>query len=269
MGPPKFLALLLAAVVACTPVPAIGRTHNQAGQTVRACTFNVWRHLPPAANARDIDRLADSCGLIAMQETNRDSRAQLTPPGWALARPTRARGLAITYRPGTWTLGASGAVLAERSDTFPGDTRWFTWARFRAKATGLALTVIDAHSVPHVELNGHPRRLPRIAVYRRWLEVLGGLVRAQPGPVLVLGDFNVAAGPDCRVRFRWFPCTWAPRVGLANVWHVLGGGRGTHGRRTIDYALDRGRRTTPLTRRVLSGYRSDHRPVVVRYRLTR
>jgi endonuclease/exonuclease/phosphatase (EEP) superfamily protein YafD len=142
------------------------------------------------------------------------------------------------------------------------------WARFTARATGAGLTVVDVHAIPHVDDHGRPRHLPRQALYRRWLIRLGELVDSRAGPVLVLGDFNVDTGADCRHRYYWFPCAWSGRHHLTNVWRPWGEGRGTHGRRTIDYVMDRGRHLTPLSRYVLTGYASDHRPVVTRYRLS-
>jgi endonuclease/exonuclease/phosphatase (EEP) superfamily protein YafD len=251
-----FLALIVALVPGPLRAPA---------PSFHACTFNLWRELPARTLRREVAELAPDCALMGLQE----ARVLGVPAGWAAVRATRAPSQPILYRTDTWAREASGAVLGHRSDLFRSATRWLVWARLRYRPTGQRLTVVDVHAIPHVEYRGHPRPLPRLALYRRWMIRLGELVDRTRGPVLVLGDFNVAHGPDCRVGWYWFPCRWAPRHRLVNVWDALGGGRGTHGRRTIDYALDRGRKISPVSRHVLFGFPSDHRPVVVRYSLSR
>jgi endonuclease/exonuclease/phosphatase (EEP) superfamily protein YafD len=253
------LLVFLALVVALLLPP-------DTAEGAQVCTYNTHVTLPAGVVHRDLVRLAPRCGLLGLQEAwHRPTRTLRLGPAWGLARAQRAPGTPITWRRAWWAYQAQGAVLGHRSHLFPSATRWATWVRLRHRPDGAVVTVVNWHAIPHVEQGGRPRALPRLALYRLGMIRLGRLVEsaARHGSVLVLGDFNVDARRD--QGWRYFPRAWAPRHRLTTVWRALGVHRGTLGRRAVDYTMDRGP-WRPVSRYVL-GLHSDHRALVVRYRV--
>ena len=95
-------------------------------------------------------------------------------------------------------------------------------------------------------------------------------------PVFSTGDLNVNHRKDRLVRARIFPYRSLGRVGARASWEVLGlPRRGTHvlpngnDTRLIDSVWYlRLRKVAPVQQHILGGYFSDHRPVMVKFRVT-
>ena len=142
------------------------------------------------------------------------------------------------------------------------------WVRLRDRGTGAVFFVINLHLVPDVERRGHPvvRRPARLALYRQQMTAMLKLVDRfkSIGPVMVTGDFNVAARTDATVKNPTFPYALGQAHGLYSNWRVLGyPRRGTHGHRHIDYVWATTASVLPVAQTILAKYGSDHSPVVV------
>lgn len=224
----------------------------------RVTTYNTLKSRTGAAVHRDLLRLAGRSDVIVLQETARRSWVTAVPGFVAVRASGAGAGRPILFRAARYELAARGTVLAQ---WFPIHRR-STWVRLFDRMTGRPLTVVDYHGLPHVELAGHPRALPRVAAYARSLARLAALLGVLPGPLIVGGDWNVNRWSDRRVRWHGFPAAWQarhPRLRDADRFHS----RGTLGRRTVDYLFSR--ELSPVALRVGRGFGSDHRPVTVTF----
>ncbi len=158
--------------------------------------------------------------------------------------------------------------------------KYVNYVQLRDEVTGQTVYVLNNHAVPSVQAKdgsaneAYPKRLE---LYRKHMAGLKSLVtelRATGATVFVTGDLNVNYRKDRVVRDKIFPWYNLRQVGVVASHEALGEPRlGTHVRsgddtRLIDYvSYMRHASVTPVSQRVLTGYRSDHRPIVVDFSL--
>jgi endonuclease/exonuclease/phosphatase family metal-dependent hydrolase len=147
--------------------------------------------------------------------------------------------------------------------------RMVTWVRFQERSTGCHFYVVNTHF-------DHESQPAREASARLLLDRARDFEPALP--VLLLGDFNAAAGEnpvyDLLVEGDAFVDTWRalrlpePELG---TFHGFRGVEGARGRGRIDWILTRGPVTTLSSEIVTfargTQYPSDHFPVTARVRL--
>lgn len=155
--------------------------------------------------------------------------------------------------------------------------KYVNGVHLRDRLTGRHVYVLNNHTVPTVQTGeGLPnKRLPaRLGIYRKHMQGLQEIVsrlRRTGAAVLVVGDLNVNYRSDRRTRPRLFPYTRLGAVGMRSSFEARLPRRGTHvlrrsggSQRLIDYVYVMRRRGSPaLDNRIMGGFRSDHRPVVV------
>lgn len=245
------LALVVSTIAVVTPGP----TTRDAPVPLVVTTLNVHETLGPARARHDLARAYVGSDLVLTQEMGRRRARDLIPDRFGVWQPRDAAQLAVAWRRSTLTFRGGVILLAHRSHLFRSATRYALAARFRTPA-GRCLVAVDVHSIPHVEINGHPRRLPRITLVQKFttrLRAFSTVVRA--GCALIIGgDWNVDGYADRRVRYRYFP---AVQLGaLDSTWGLFPGRRGTLGARSVDgFYLDR---LDALGFRVVGGTYSDH-----------
>ncbi|WP_370247749.1 hypothetical protein [Nocardioides sp.] len=212
--------------------------------------------------------------------------------GGYMPAPAVPGGTPILYDARRFRLLRSGTVQVTK-DTFVGQAgagpatiraKFINWITVRDLATGRSFSVLNNHAVPTVQGKGGGanRRMPkRLAIYSKHMAGLAALITQLRedggGSVFVLGDFNVNYRLDRQVKDPVFPYAHLTPLGLAANWERLGlPSRGTHtlkggnDTRLIDYVWsDQRAMLTPLTQEILEGFRSDHRPVVVTFQLSR
>jgi endonuclease/exonuclease/phosphatase (EEP) superfamily protein YafD len=143
--------------------------------------------------------------------------------------------------------------------------------------------VLNNHTVPSVQgKGGGPNyELPkRLKLYRKHMAGVQRLVRhitkRYPwGLVFVVGDLNVNYRRDRVVAPSIFPYRRLGNVGLCASYRVLGEPRrGTHvlasgnDTRLIDHIYFKPRRSlVPSRQRIMTGLASDHRPLLVTFKL--
>jgi endonuclease/exonuclease/phosphatase family metal-dependent hydrolase len=159
------------------------------------------------------------------------------------------------------------------------NAKYITWVRLRDRATGRKLWVLNNHAVPSVQgrRGGHDKSHPeRLRLYKKHMIKLQDRVQActrKGGLVFVIGDFNVNYRTDRRTRAHRFPSYRLGRVGLRNSYGPLGepaGGshslRSGKSTRLIDHVWFAPRKALePRRLKLLRGYNSDHRPLVVKF----
>jgi endonuclease/exonuclease/phosphatase (EEP) superfamily protein YafD len=159
--------------------------------------------------------------------------------------------------------------------------KYINYVRLTERRTGRTVWVLNNHTVPSVQGDGgRPNRKhsKRLRLYRQHMAGLSALVQRferRGGLVFATGDFNVNHRTDRRAQARMFPYATMRAVGMRASYvplgqpsrgtHVLTNGRGT---RLIDYVHHLPRpKLWPRTQRILRGYASDHRPLLVHYEI--
>ena len=269
-------------------------------QEISISSYNVRHTLSADRAVADIKELAARSDIVTLQEMSsgvrrREVRASLfdcsmCPFEGYLPTPAVPGATPILYRWDRFRVEGSGTVQVTE-DTYVGPAgsgpatlraKYLNWVKLRERATGQSLYVINNHTVPTVQgKGGGPnRRFPeRLALYRQHMTGLTALITGfkQDGSlVFVTGDFNVNYRRDVIGQWRMFPYARLGAVGVRASYQALGQpARGTHvlrsgrGDRLIDYVWYlEDRDVTPVSQRILRGYDSDHRPVVVSFRLS-
>ena len=159
--------------------------------------------------------------------------------------------------------------------------KFINFVRLRERSTGRRLYVLNNHTVPTVQAkdgSANERMSERLDLYRKHMRGLQRLdrdMRATGAAVVATGDFNVNYRKDRRVQDPLFPYVRMHRAGAWSSYDKLGEAhRGTHvlrsgnDTRLIDYVFFADHpAVTAENQRVLYGYSSDHRPLLVRFGL--
>lgn len=265
-------------------------------------SYNIRHALSDGTAATDVRRLAATgVDVIGLQEMSARTRrnavlAEVQNCDTCVMRgvffdsPANIGAVPILYRSDRFDLYDSGSVmLSDR--TFIGTKgagpaelppKYVTWVKLQERRTGRFFYVLNSHAVASVQAkDGGPNtNQRRLAVYRKHMDGLKSLVaqmkRRQVG-VFVLGDLNVNYRRDREVRDSLFPYVNMAEVQVTASYEALGlPATGTHARmdgtstsRLIDYVYYMPRNPfTPASQSILSGYASDHRPLVVGFDLT-
>ena len=252
-------------------------------------TYNIKAKVPPLRVVHDLRRL-DTAGVdvIGLQEMRSAPRklaiqrsltcAECPFDAYLLDNSGPATACPILWRKAEFRLLGGGAKLVT-GRTYVGprgaggprlQAKYVVWVKLEHLGTDKVVYVLNNHAVPTVDVkHPSPRRL---RLHRRHMEVLQTLVRdkARTGAaVFAVGDFNVNFRGDIIHRSRFFPYAMMAKVGAHSNWQQLGAPPGgTHGTRLIDYVFSRpANGTTAVHQAMLGGYHSDHKPVLVTYRV--
>lgn len=161
--------------------------------------------------------------------------------------------------------------------------RYVNVVHLRDRITGRHLYVLNNHAVPTVQTSAgqpNPRAGGRLEMYRKHMRGVQQIVQRLRGTgaaVFVVGDLNVSYRSDRLAQPRLFPYSRMREVGMRASYEATGlPRRGTHvlrnghSLRLIDYVYYLRRRgSLPVEQRIMGGFRSDHRPLVVTVELKR
>jgi endonuclease/exonuclease/phosphatase (EEP) superfamily protein YafD len=293
---------LIAAGAAQAPAMAAkgakGKARTPVTSTVQIATYNSAAGTKTNRAVADIQRLTATSDVVALQEMGSWARRSAVASSLVDCESCTFDGfMPIAAVPGStpilWNserfgLKESGTRQVTQ-DTFVGRAgagpstlraKYINYVLLRDRATGVKFYVLNNHAVPTVQGKGggangqHPKRLE---LYRQHMEGLKALITELAAPnraVFVTGDLNVNYRRDRIVKDRLFPyynlgkldvhashdALGEPKIGT----HALGSGNGT---RLIDYVYYmRHQAVVPTRQQVLTGYSSDHRPLVVDFR---
>ncbi len=265
---------------------------------LRVATFNTAATLGTRAAAEDVVGVIRKGRphVLALQEMGNPDRRRLvrralvdckgcpfrayvpgsavpasTPILWRARRLALVRGFSrqVTQATRVGARGAGPAVIR---------AKYVNGVHLRDRLTGRHVYVLNNHTVPTVQTgDGSPNtRLPaRLDIYRKHMQGLQQIVsglRRTGAAVLVVGDLNVNYRSDRVSQPRLFPYARLREVGMRASFEATGlPRRGTHvlrrsgnSVRLIDYVyVMRRRGSAPLDNRIMGGFRSDHRPLVV------
>lgn len=265
--------------------------------TVKIATYNTKASMSVGRAVADIEKLASTgADVVALQEMSSAKKRKavraalldcnMCPYEGYMPTPAVPGGTPILYRWDQFRLEETGTRQVTE-DTWVGHkgagpatlrAKYINFVKLRERATGHSVYVLNNHAVPTVQGSGgganqdHPTRLE---LYRQHMDGLKAMItefKATGAAVFVTGDFNVNFKRDRVVKDPLFPYVNMREVGVQASYEYLGAPRqGTHGKgsRLIDYVfyLNHGG-VTPVSQRVLKGYRSDHKPVLVGFQLT-
>lgn len=266
------------------------------GESVTVATYNTEYGRSADAVVKELNQIgAAGADVIGLQEmgvrARRDAvRAQLVDCDrcqWdaLMTDLPEQNATPILYRSSTFRLVGSGTKkVSDR--TYVGSSgagpstlkaKYVNWVLLRHSATGRLMYVLNNHAVPSVQGGGGGRNTnnpERLELYRQHMAGLRSLVTelsATGAAVFVTGDFNVNYRRDVIVQDHLFPYHNLSQVNVYASYKRLGAPAiGTHrnGGRLIDYVHHLRRRGTPVSsQRILTGYGSDHRPVLATYKI--
>ena len=298
------VAVLTLSLMSSTTSAAPGAMRGHANSSkFSVATYNAEARQTPAKTVRSLARILDTeADIIALQEMSSPAKRKLVRkrflnckrcvwdaymPGPAVPGETP-----VLFRSRHYRLEASGTRQVTK-DTYVGRAgagpatiraKYVTWVRLRDLRSGRAVHVLNNHTVPSVQgKGGGPNyQLPkRLKLYRKHMAGVQRLVRQVTrrypwSLVFVVGDLNVNYRRDRVVTPSIFPYRRLGNVGLRASYRALGVPRmGTHklasgnGSRLIDHVYFRPRRSlVPTSQRIMKGLASDHRPLLVTFRVT-
>ncbi len=291
------LCALAFAAAAAGQAPAVAAKSKQVPvtSTVRIATYNSAAGVKTAKAVADIERLAATSDVVALQEMG--SWARRTAVAASLVdcetcafdayMPIAAvpGSTPIIWNSERFRLKESGTRQVTE-DTYVGKAgagpstlraKYINYVLLRDRATGVKFYVLNNHAVPTVQGTGggSNRRYPeRLDLYRQHMEGLKALIAEFAAPnraVFVTGDLNVNYRRDRIVQDRIFPYYNLRQVDVHASHEALGEPRiGTHQLRSgndsrlIDYVYYMSHKAVvPANQQVLTGYSSDHRPLLV------
>ena len=284
--------------------PHRGEQTAQAGATVRGVTplrpapmrvgvasYNMFRKISTSEAAQDAQRLTSLSGvdIVGWQEAERFGGAIRGIPGWQTQTFATGQGIsevAISWRSDLFRLVrarqyhvAPGVSWSEGN--YPFGNRLVAVVTLAQRSTGRLLTVVNTHLPQKIEDLDNPGEwMPTLNAgrAREQLSRMAGIWREADRTsrwVAGTGDFNFDASDDERSRPTGGPLSRLGGLAVSS-YEKLGTAVGpTHPPtgRNIDYVWsDRGAvedgRMKVLSQRVLSGYHSDHRPMLVQLALS-
>lgn len=284
-----------------TGTPRSAASHGPVSVPLRVVTLNTAATISTARALSDIKQLAATgADIITLQEMasaerRKAVRAALVDcagcaySAWMPALPVPGS-TPILFRKdkfelvkaGTEQVSAPTYVGARGAGPSTLNAKFVNWVKLHELTTGRRIFVLNNHAVPTVQAkNGGPNTaLPkRLALYRQHMSGLKSLIsrfEARRKPVFVTGDFNVNFRKDRVVRASLFPYVNMAQVHVQASYQALGEPvNGTHvlpngyDKRLIDYVMFSNHPAVdPVSQRVLFGYNSDHRPLMVDFTLT-
>jgi len=258
-------------------------------EVVGVASLNLLQTQPISAATADALRLTgrSDVDVVGWQEAQKAGLALHDLPGWTTATFPEKGGfaeLAVSWRTKKFkfvdariqdAIAGVGAGLGR----YPFGSRQIAVVTLEHRASGRRLTVLDAHLPPVIEDLTRPGRWTATQNAEQARSQLRDLARAWRSVdtrwVVGTGDFNFGARADLKRRTAGGPVRTLGRVARSTYQVVGTGQRPTYPslKRSIDYVwLDRDDLRTDeidvLGHRVLTGYHSDHRPLLAELRLS-
>lgn len=236
---------------------------------ITVATANLLRTITDAQFKESLNGLLKTdADIIGLQEVGSRRKILETLQGWTVWMPDHPRAAqeAILYRRGIKLLGAGARKMIDGTREYP--ERWANWVELEHE--GKCVVHINTHCIPRVDVGGKPRDLPRVKANTQHLERLGRLYRslANRGTAFVTADFNVDYRRDRIVRDPRFPYAQLTRRGLLCSYEAMGMPRsGTLGKRRLIDCVWHESDAVPVAQKVLPRHASDHRPVLVKFKL--
>jgi endonuclease/exonuclease/phosphatase (EEP) superfamily protein YafD len=269
--------------------------------SVRIATYNTAAAVTVSDSLADIKNLAaDGADVITLQEMGGGARRAAVTAAlvdcsmceYEAYMPADApmNSTPILYKWSRFRLESTGTRQVSEA-TYVGPrgagpstlrAKYINYVELRERATGQEVFILNNHTVPSVQAQdggSDPTMPARLELYKQHMTGLKALIteiKATGAAVVVTGDLNVNFRRDRIVKDRLFPYVNMGQVGVHASYESLGEPvRGTHvlpngnDARLIDYvSFLTHPAVVPTAQRVLLGYHSDHRPLVVDFKVS-
>lgn len=258
----RLLAAVLAASLSLLAPPA-SSSSAPAPLRVTVTTANV-RNIVTTSQARaDVRRAIDRSSVVLLQEMWHRRVTGLVPASWGVFHPSTpvggCRDNAIVWDRSVWRLVRGYGFRLHYVSGLVGNCA--AVAILEHRTTGRILPAIGVHLLPHVEVAGRPRPLPRVRTYHASIDRIrdrAAGVTSRRGSVLIGGDWNVDYPADRRVQSRPFPFRHF-HAAYDSQWGVLPRTLPTLGSRRIDgFWWSANGTIRPIASRTIRGTYSDH-----------
>jgi endonuclease/exonuclease/phosphatase family metal-dependent hydrolase len=256
---------------------------------VGVASMNLLQTQPVSSATADALRLTGrtDVDVVGWQEAQNVGGALHALPGWTTATFPENGGfseLAVSWRTKKFKFVAARvqdaiAGVGARAGRYPFGSRQIAVVTLEHRASGRRLTVLDAHLPPVIEDLNRPGRWTATQNAEQAREQLRDLVQAWRSVgtrwVVGTGDLNFGVRADLEHRSPDGPVRTLGKV-ARSTYQVIGtDNRPTYPSlgRSIDYVwVDRDNlrsdRIDVLGQRVLTGYNSDHRPLLAELRFS-
>jgi endonuclease/exonuclease/phosphatase family metal-dependent hydrolase len=234
---------------------------------LRVATYNTAFY--KRAERSDFEKLFAQADIVGFQEMGHDEdhRMMNSFPEWETYKG-RTKGTPIAWKKDEFTLLASGSYhLSDATSIDAGsgpshqNPEYLTWVRLKHKDSGRIINFGSTHLTPSIHYAA------RYRLHDRQSDNLKRWVQSVSNHVIFVGDFNIDARKDAKERDPNMPFVKFGSVGVHSNFRSLGiPPVATHGKRYIYYVFYKLRDSIkPIAQKVLSGYSSDHRPLVVEF----
>lgn len=244
--------------------------------TFRVATYNVYARLAAAKAGADLRNLLSEVDVAAFQEFgSSEDRRQLNAIDGFDNRRGKDISLPIAWRTSEFKyldsgsfflsdatdVGRAGAGprVLKRKDAF--------WVKLKHRKSRRVFVFVNSHLAPSIYLDVrydlHDAQTDRLVELSKKFRFAN---------LIMLGDYNVDFLNDKARRDPKMPVLKFATRRIVSTFATLGKpGVGTHGKRLIDYVWYRvrNRRFRPVQQRVLRGFHSDHKPLWVKFRVSR
>ena len=296
------LAFSLSPAADAQPSRAATEASPPVASTVRIATFNTAATSTTRQGFNDVKNLlAAGPDIVALQEMSSWKKREKVRirlldcetcawDGW-IPVPAVQGGLPILWRSDKFTmLGRDWIQVAPETYVGPKgagpstmNAKYIVRVRLRDKLTGRTIWILNTHFVPTVQGpdGGRNSNTKRIQLYKKHMAGLQGVMdkvatEEGGGLVFVTGDFNVNYRNDKVRQDPVFPYSALGAKKFRASYNKLGEpGTGTHvlsngfDKRLIDYVHYKPtRRVIALNQRIVTGMNSDHRPLIVDFKVT-
>lgn len=248
--------------------------------TIKVATYNLHFDRTQAQAHADLTKLVGAGPeMIGLQEWGKAERYQVLQEvtaiaGWDFYRPnnpgTSQRQTPVLWNAAIWDrIDSFATKLNEETVAEDGaggatiEAKYAVWVTLQRKADGKKISLVNWHAPASIT---DPANVIRRQVMKTCTERVAALMEelALVSEVYMTGDMNVDYRNDAVRLEVGFPVERFKRFGSrANWYYDKPETNGTHGDRLIDYVFST-RPAVDSSIRV-TGYSSDHKPVVVTY----
>lgn len=268
------------------PPPVVAPAKKTGWVPIYMASMNTYKTLGPATALQDLVRLSQTrVQIIGTQEAHSNARDSgfnhMQDLGWSVYRPKTGAFSdenTILWRTNQFKRLDQGSIFLghHTQPDFHEPPRYLNWVKLLHYDTGRPLFFMDTHYDHHIEKGGHPRTeafvqqtvalaFQMIQTTAYWMQRFGAIA-----PVFTAGDFNIDYVADARERTGRFPVRVFGSANTYSNWDLIKARPryGTAGNRYIDQVWA----TRPtywhvkaVDQWILTGYKSDHRPALVRF----
>jgi endonuclease/exonuclease/phosphatase family metal-dependent hydrolase len=206
-----------------------------------AGTFSIYRNLGPRTFLQDITRLDSTrMQIVGLQDCAGEERntgfAQFAELGWSIYRPktaTYSDACTIAWRTELFDLLDSGVQNISTGSIAGMPTRYLNWVKVRFKPANRVLYFASVALNPHLDVKPYSNKhtgkpnfdqySARVTDAIAGINTVAGKIQTfnQTAPVILVGNLNIGAKEDAKVRYKGFPAARFGKVGARSNYAAM------------------------------------------------